>query len=86
MATAYARAVSMVFGLRSALLLATASAALALGLSPSANAAPSCAVGTSGDDTCIITLGNIATESVDAGANTATGDKLQFTGGGLLSP
>lgn len=74
MTTAPARAV-----LRSTL-MAAASGALLVGLAQQANAAPDCAAGTAGDDTCVITLNNTASEDVDAGANTAAGDKLQFGG------
>jgi autotransporter-associated beta strand protein len=82
MTTAQARAVPFVFAnLRNAL-MATASAGLLIALAPTANAAPDCAAGTNGDDTCIITLNNTATEDVDAGtqATTSPGDRLQFGG------
>ncbi len=74
MTTAPARAV-----LRSTL-MAAASGLLLVGLAQQASASPDCAAGTSGDDTCVITLNNTASEDVDAGTNTATGDKLQFGG------
>jgi autotransporter-associated beta strand protein len=65
--------------------MAAASGAFLVALAPAANAAPDCAVGTAGDDTCVITLNNTASEDVDAGANTAAGDKLQFGGAANFS-
>lgn len=61
-------------------LMAAASSALLVGLAQHASAAPNC----SGDgtaNTCVIDLTNVATETVDAGAQpAATNDVVQFVG------
>lgn len=79
MTTAQARAVPFVFANLRNVLMASASAGLMLALAPTASASPDCAAGTSGDDVCIITLSNTATENVDALGQT-TADTLQFGG------
>jgi autotransporter-associated beta strand protein len=84
MTTAHARAVPFVFANLRLSLMATASASLLVALAPAANAAPDCAAGTSGDDVCIITLNNTATENVDALGQTTT-DRLQFGGASNFS-
>ena len=80
MTTAHARAVPFVFANFRNVLMASASAGLLVALAPVASASPDCAAGTSGDDVCVITLSNTATENVDALGQT-TSDKLQFGGG-----
>lgn len=74
MTTAPARAV-----LRSTL-MAAASGALLVALAPQASAAPNC-TGDGTANTCVIDLTNVATETVDAGAQAAaTNDVVQFVG------
>src|SRR5262245_1238553 len=80
MTNSAARAVPSVFMPLRATLMAAASTGLLIAFAPVANATPDCAAGSAGDDVCVITLNNTASEQLDAGANTATGDKLQFGG------
>lgn len=84
MTTAHARAVPFVFANLRTALMATASAGLLVALAPTAKAAPNC-TGTGGPDTCVITLVNVGTETVDAGANAPSPgvDTLQFNAAGL---
>lgn len=76
MTTARARAV--------ACLRTTFIGTLLAGTAPQALAAPDCAAGTAGDNVCIITLNNTATENLDAGAQ-VLGDKLQLGGAANFS-